>query len=147
MLSAKSNVLKSSGKTKAKLFFSSLASLSSPVFADNVPLSSPGDFLSILLSLVIVVALVFMLGYLMRRFNVTHAGSGQLKIMGSMALGTRERVLVIEVGNEQHLLGVTSQQITHLAKLQEPISPAVAPGESFKNKLSQYMQGKGQHHD
>ncbi|GAB3034725.1 flagellar biosynthetic protein FliO [Bowmanella dokdonensis] len=106
--------------------------------------------MSILLSLVLVIALVFMLGYLLRRFNVTHTGSAQLKVIGSMALGTRERILVIEVGQEQHLLGITTQNINHLAKLEHPIEVQKADGESFKDKLSLFMQGqgkKGAHHD
>lgn len=147
MLSVKSNALKNSDKTKAKLTFLSLALLSPAARADNLPLNSTGDFLSVFMSLLIVVAMVFMLGYLLRRFNVTHTGSGQLKIVGSMALGTRERVLVIEVGAEQHLLGVTGQQITHLAKLEQPLPSATASKESFKSKLSHYMQGKGVGHD
>ncbi|WP_088330191.1 flagellar biosynthetic protein FliO [Lacimicrobium sp. SS2-24] len=125
----------------AKLLLCSLAGFSLPVSADNIPLSSPADYVSILLSLALVVALVFMLGYLMRRFNVTHSGSAQFKLIGSMSVGTKERIMVVEVGEEQFLLGVTSQNINHLARLQTPIEVNSSSGEQFKNKLSQFMQG------
>ncbi|GGO63509.1 flagellar biosynthetic protein FliO [Bowmanella pacifica] len=132
----------------AKLLFGSLAWFSFPSFADNKPLNSPVDYLSVLLSLVVVIALVFMLGYIMRRFNVTQQGGGQMKVVGSMALGTRERILVIQVGEEQHMLGVTAQNINHLAKLDSPLEVAQPSGDNFKDKLTQLMQGqKGKTHD
>lgn len=125
----------------AKLLLCSLAWFTFPSFADNKPLNSPVDYLSVLLSLVVVIAMVFMLGYLMRRFNVTQHGGGQMKVVGSMALGTRERILVIQVGEEQHMLGVTAQNINHLARLETPLEVPQASGDNFKSKLSQLMQG------
>ena len=79
----------------------------------------------------------------MRRFNVTSAGQGQLKVVASMAAGTREKVMVIEVSGEQHLIGVTSNQINHLAKLENPISEAnETPAARFKDKFTQALAGK-----
>ncbi|GAC05456.1 flagellar biosynthetic protein FliO [Paraglaciecola sp. Hal342] len=79
----------------------------------------------------------------MRRFNVTGGSSGQLKVVASLAAGTKERVLVIEVGDEQHLIGVTAQNINHLAKLDTPIANDKPPsGENFKDKLNLFMAGK-----
>lgn len=84
-----------------------------------------------------------MLAFLMRRFNVTSSGSSQLKVIASMAAGTRERVLVIEVGDEQHLIGVTSHNINHLAKLENRLtSDKAGSGENFKDKLTQFMATK-----
>ncbi|GAC25562.1 flagellar protein FliO/FliZ [Paraglaciecola mesophila KMM 241] len=79
----------------------------------------------------------------MRRFNVTGGSTGQLKVIASLAAGTKERVLVIEVGEEQHLIGVTAQNINHLAKLDTPISNDKPPtGDNFKDKLNMFMAGK-----
>lgn len=81
--------------------------------------------------------------YLMRRFNVTASGSGQMKVVASMVAGTRERILVIEVGDEQHLIGVTSNNINHLAKLATPLTAPLTPsGSQFKDKLTQALAGK-----
>jgi flagellar protein FliO/FliZ len=79
----------------------------------------------------------------MRRFNVTATGNGQLNVVASMVAGTRERILVIEVGEEQHLVGVTASNINHLAKLETPLqkNSSVASG-SFKDKLTQALAGK-----
>ncbi|MGS2720436.1 flagellar biosynthetic protein FliO [Paraglaciecola aestuariivivens] len=79
----------------------------------------------------------------MRRFNVTHTGTSNMKVVASMMAGTKERVMVIEVGGEQHLLGVTAHNINHLATLNSPITTQSATGQdSFKDKLAMFMAGK-----
>ena len=119
------------------LFFSNQA------FSAAQDLSNPTSILSIFLSLLLVVGVVFMLAFLMRRFNVTQSGSSNLKVVASMMAGTRERVMVIEVGNEQHLVGVTAHNINHLAKLSQPLpNDSATNNEKFKDKLSMFMAGK-----
>jgi flagellar protein FliO/FliZ len=61
-----------------------------------------------------------------------------------MMAGAKERVLVIEVAGEQHLLGITAHNINHLATLTSLIdnSPASPGNENFKDKLALFMAGK-----
>jgi flagellar protein FliO/FliZ len=60
-----------------------------------------------------------------------------------MMAGSKERVIVIDVGGEQHLLGITAHNINHLAKLDSPIAMTSGnSGENFKQKLAQLMAGK-----
>ncbi|MFT7088627.1 MAG: flagellar protein FliO/FliZ [Glaciecola sp.] len=68
-----------------------------------------------------VIAIIFALAYIMRRFNVAQTGGGQMRVVASMMAGAKEKVMVIEVGGEQHLLGITAHNINHLAKLENPI--------------------------
>lgn len=113
--------------------------------AETKSLSNPTSIVSIFLSLLLVVGVIFTLAFLMRRFNVTPGGTGQLKVVASIMAGTKERVMVIQVGDEQHLLGVTNQNINHLAKLDTPLeSPAAGAGQNFKDKLTQALAGKMQ---
>jgi flagellar protein FliO/FliZ len=79
------------------------------------------SFISIFLSLLLVIAIIFALAYIMRRFNVTQAGNGQMKVVASMMAGAKEKIMVIEVGDEQHLIGVTAHNINHLATLHTPL--------------------------
>ncbi|MFQ3235021.1 MAG: flagellar protein FliO/FliZ [Paraglaciecola sp.] len=127
----------------------SLLALSSfSVHAEPETLSNPTSIVSIFLSLLLVIAVILVLAYLMRRFNVTSSGSSELKVIASLAAGTRERVLVIEVGNEQHLIGITSHNINHLAKLEVPLSTVKSTsGDNFKDKLALFMAGKTSHSD
>ncbi|MEP0356939.1 flagellar biosynthetic protein FliO [Paraglaciecola sp.] len=116
---------------------------SNRAFSAAQDLTNPTSILSIFLSLLLVVGVVFVVAFLMRRFNVTQSGSSNLKVVASMMAGTRERVMVIEVGNEQHLVGVTSHNINHLAKLSQPLPDDSATGnDKFKDKLAMFMAGK-----
>jgi flagellar protein FliO/FliZ len=130
-------------KSWAWVSLSPLISLSFCAQSEPQSLSNPSSVVSIFLSLLLVIAVVFMLAFLMRRFNVTHSGNSQLKVVASMMAGNRERVMVIDVGGEQHLLGVTAHSINHLAKLSQPLPDAKQMGgENFKEKLAFFMAGK-----
>ena len=84
-----------------------------------------------------------MLAFIMRRFNVTQTGSSQMKVVASMMAGTKERILVLQVGDEQHMVGITAHNINHLAKLETPLEqPAATPAEQFKDKFTQALAGK-----
>lgn len=78
----------------------------------------------------LVIALIIVLGWLLRRLRgaALLGGSRQLKIVASLAVGQRERVLVMQVGEEQWLLGVTAQQISSLGKLEQPLVIEPAKG-------------------
>lgn len=109
-------------------------------------ITNPMSVVSIFLSLLLVVGIIFALAYVMRRFNVTGGSNGHLQVVASMMAGTKEKVMVIQVGEEQHLIGVTGNNISHLSKLENNLSTAPV-GETpsaaqFKNKLAAAMAGK-----
>ncbi|WP_438864946.1 flagellar biosynthetic protein FliO [Neptunicella sp.] len=139
MLLVKSKESKSSAKILARPLLGGLFLHSQNVFAQSASPTDASTYVSILLSMIVVLALIFGLGYVMRRFNVTQTGSAQMKIVSSMALGNRERIMLIQIGDEQHLLGVTTQNINHLSKMENPVSPE-SGGEGFKDKLNQFMK-------
>lgn len=101
-------------------------------------LTSAGSILNVFLSLLVVVAIIFALAFIMRRFNVAQTGGGQMRVVASMMAGTKEKVMVIEVGDEQHLLGITAHNINHLAKLENPIQK-----ENKASPASANLSGKG----
>ena len=131
-------------KTWAWIALSSCSCISFEASSAPQSLSNPSSIVSIFLSLLLVIGVVFILAFLMRRFNVTQSGTSNLKVVASMMAGAKERVMVIEVAGEQHLLGVTAHNINHLATLSTPIDNSVAsPGnEKFKDKLALFMAGK-----
>ena len=53
--------------------------------------------------------------------------SEQLRVVSMLSVGAKERVMVIEVGKEQLLIGVTAGGITALHTLPEPLVVAPAP--------------------
>jgi flagellar protein FliO/FliZ len=115
--------------------------------ANSAPqtLSNPTSIVSIFLSLLLVIGVVFMLAFIMRRFNVTQSGTSNLKVVASMMAGAKERVMVVEVAGEQYLLGVTAHNINHLATLATPIdnsTSSTSGNDKFKDKLALFMAGK-----
>ncbi|TPV61918.1 flagellar biosynthetic protein FliO [Aestuariibacter sp. GS-14] len=147
MLLVKSKELKSSGKNLLKsvgYFVAPLTILLTPTANAAASITNPTSVLSIFLSLLLIVGIIFSLAYVMRRFNVTPGNSQHLKVVASLSAGARERVMVIQVGDEQHLIGVTAQNINHLSKLATPIvTQQHNPGGAmFKQKLVQAMAQK-----
>jgi len=81
------------------------------------------DAMTMILSLLMVLALIVGLGVVLKRFQPKSQGLKGLKIITSLHLGTKERLVVVEVADKQLLLGITSQQITLLQSLETAINP------------------------
>ncbi|WP_341501689.1 flagellar biosynthetic protein FliO [Gallaecimonas sp. GXIMD4217] len=74
----------------------------------------------LLLSLALVIAVVVALGYLVRRFQPGMLG-GPLKVVAQLPLGARQRLLVVQAGKQQLLLGVSQNEIRLIKELDEPL--------------------------
>lgn len=154
MLSVKSRESKSFGKSYLKsigyiaLFSFIPAICEAQESASTTPVvTEMGTILSISLSLLVVLGVIFALAYLMRRFTVTASGNGQMKVVASMMAGAKERIMVLQVGEEQHLIGITPQQISHLSTLATPIESAASSFSSgsqtgFKQQLVEAMASR-----
>ena len=111
--------------------------------SDNAPtLGSASSILTVFMSLLLVIAIIFALAYVMRRFNVAQAGGGQMRVVASMMAGSKEKIMVIQVGEEQHLLGVTAHNINHLSKLDEPLPSAANSSLANTNNSQLNFQQK-----
>ncbi|MBT2294261.1 flagellar biosynthetic protein FliO [Pseudomonas fluorescens] len=82
-----------------------------------------GQLAQLVLGLLLVLGLIFFLAWLLRRVQrAGPAGKGQvIDIVGSRALGPRDRLVLVQVGNEQILLGLSPGTITALHVLKEPV--------------------------
>lgn len=79
-------------------------------------------FGQILLSLAFVVLIIFIGAWMLKRLGrVNGLVSKDMRVLGNMAIGQRERILLLQVGKEQLLIGVTSSRISLLHELKEPI--------------------------
>lgn len=107
-------------------------------------MNTSAQLLSILLALMLVVGLILALAWIVRRIGPGGLLSrGDMRIVASMAMGTRERLVVVDVAGQQMLLGVTPTQINCLHVFDEPV---IQPGESgnratpaFREKLLEAM--------
>ena len=94
--------------------------------------------MSMILALLFVVFVIFAIAWVAKRFNLTPASSGHIKMISATSLGGRERVVVIEISGEQHAIGVTNQSVNHLFKLDQPLqTPKMAlPGNQLVDKIN-----------
>jgi len=104
-----------------------------------------GDFFQVFLGLAIVVIAIVAMAWIIKRTGyVNTRANGQLKVVGGLTLTQRERLLLIQVGKKQLLLGVSPGGISTLHELEENIEtnddnkPSM---ESFAQKF-QSLLGK-----
>ena len=107
-----------------------------------------GSVLQMVAGLALVVILIFALAWAVRRFgNVSSNGRGALRVIGALSMGARERVVLIEAGDKQILLGVAPGRVQTLHVLEEPIraQPASVPQPGgFAERLRTAMRGAQQ---
>ena len=80
------------------------------------------SFLPVLGSLALVVGAILVMAYVVKKMNLGFPGSKAIKVVSGLSLGQKERIVVIEVNGQQHLLGVTPSQVNYLLSLDEPIN-------------------------
>ena len=107
-----------------------------------------GQLTQLVFGLLLVLGLIFFLAWLLRRVQQAGpAGKGQvIELIGSRALGPRDRLMLVQVGNEQILLGLSPGTITALHVLKEPV-PMPATSEKATPEFAQHllkMLGKDQ---
>lgn len=87
--------------------------------------------------LIAVLALMLALAWLVKRYvQVPGMGKGQIKILGGISLGPRERAVLISVGGERVLLGVAPGRVQTLHVLQKTDSEEPAGEAGFGELLS-----------
>lgn len=111
-----------------------------------VPPPSPmsaGSVGGALFSLILVVALILALGWLARRMPGVARNSNVtgLRVVASLPIGQRERLLVVEVGDTQLLIGAGPGGIQTLHTLEQPLqeSPAATGPSPFAQLLAQHF--------
>lgn len=101
-----------------------------------------GQLTQLVLGLLLVIGLIFALAWLLRRVQSASPRNGQLiEVLGSRALGARDRLVLVQVGSEQILLGITPGRITPLHVLKEPLQvPATSQATSeFAQRLMELL--------
>jgi|SRR5690554_236804 len=103
-----------------------------------------GTLVSVLLALLGIIALILGLAWFAKRAGASGwSRSGDMKVVASLALGTRERLLLVDIANTQILLGVTAQNINTLHVFEQPvISSDNANRSDFSQKLLNIMKGQ-----
>lgn len=80
-------------------------------------------------SLVFILALVVGLAWLAQRLRLTPRSKiGVIQVLGDLPVGPKERVLLLQVGDRQALVGVGADGLRSLSLLDASVNLPAAPG-------------------
>ena len=104
-----------------------------PKAADPIAPASAGSLAQVTLSLLLVLAAVFAAAWLVRRLRTFGKfGAGAIEVIADVAVGTKERAVLVQVGKQQLLLGVAPGRVNTLHVLTEVVHvnplPSPPPG-------------------
>jgi flagellar protein FliO/FliZ len=113
-----------------------------------VPPASPlsvGSVAQLALSLAAIIALIFAVSWVLKRLKLgTVRGRGEIAIIDQLALGPRERIVLVRVGESQVLIGVGAGGLTELTPLATPIAIKNPPdAAAFADRLREFMKRPG----
>jgi len=95
---------------------------------------------SMIVSLLMVLALIIVSAFVLKRFNLTQQNSSQLRVIASLSLGAKEKVIVVQIGEEQLVLGVCPAQISLLKNLETPIESQTVKSAVLSGGLVNFLQ-------
>lgn len=102
------------------------------------PIGGGRHLASVTLALLAIIALIFLLSWFVKRFGQGgFAQNPHMKVLSALPLGTRERIVLIEAGGQQLLLGITATSINTLHVFNEPV--IVDSGRERSSDFSQKL--------
>ena len=119
-----------------------------PAYTPPTAAVSSGSILQVVFSLLLVLAAVVVVAWILKRINLPQYGAGSLlKVIGGVAVGQRERIVLVEVNDTWLVVGVAPGQVRTLHSMPKtdlPISQTGAPntesGKTFQSWLKQVME-------
>ena len=120
-----------------------------PPMTMATPTSSAGSLLQTIFALIFVLALLMGLAWFMKRYGAKAMGSNaRMRVVSSLSLGGRERVVLLEVGDQWIVVGASPGRVNALATLprQESDLPQLAAAQngpaaaSFSEWLKQTIE-------
>tara|TARA_R110002072_G_scaffold31735_18_gene97742 strand:- start:59456 stop:59800 length:345 start_codon:yes stop_codon:yes gene_type:complete len=96
----------------------------------------------------LIVVLILAFGFVAKRLGQHNfQGGGAMKIVSSLPLGIKEKLLLVQVGDQQILIGVTPTNISRIESFDgvvlEPApksKSSTGGGGDFRHKLQEIMQ-------
>ncbi|NOX26666.1 MAG: flagellar biosynthetic protein FliO [Gammaproteobacteria bacterium] len=120
-------------------------STQSTSIANNEPFAM-ANILQMLAGLAFVIILILLLGWFYRRFGTIGTNNNSdFRIVASLSMGQRERVVMLQVGHHQILLGVGPGHVEKIHVFDEPvIKESNSSGGSFSDSLAKVISQRGQ---
>ncbi len=112
--------------------------IAGPAAAEPPGLVGSSEVISMISSMFIVLAVIVALGWLYSRSRLAVSGQKDvIQIVATRALGTKERLMVIDVAGKQLLVGMTSTSVQTLHVFDEAIDveESLPPAPAFAARL------------
>lgn len=106
---------------------------------------SVGSLTQLTLSLLAIVALIIAISWALKRLKVAGPrGRGEIAVVDELALGPRERIVLLRVGESQVLVGIGAGGVVGLTPLATPIAiKAASSVPVFADRLREFMKRPG----
>jgi len=93
--------------------------------------SATGSLLQTLFALIVVLGVLGALAWFLKRYGPkAMGGAAGLRVVGSLSLGGRERLLVVEIGNQWIVVGASPGRVNALATMPKQESADMASGSA-----------------
>ena len=121
------------------------ALLAAPLAWGAEPHPGPGitQLVELLFGLLVVIAAVLLTARVLARLQRGQGiGNAEFRIISSLAVGQRERIVLLQIGKAQLLIGVTPSQVATLHVLAEPVVGMGAPVSTLSGGWLQKVLAK-----
>ncbi|MGS2717543.1 flagellar biosynthetic protein FliO [Eionea flava] len=102
----------------------------------------------------LVVGLIFLLAWFVKKMGSNHFSSSQLmKVTACLPLSTKEKLMVVQIGEEQVVIGVAPGFVGHITSLKNPLVPTdsidngntketALGNDTFSKLLTRFQKGE-----
>ncbi len=110
-----------------------------PSYAPPPPVGiSAGSMVQMVLSLLLVLGAVVLVAWLLKRVNLPqHAAGNLMQIKASVAVGQRERIVLMEVNDTWLVIGVAPGQVSALHTMPKAEMAAMLPADTQHSSTEQ----------
>lgn len=106
--------------------------------------ASVSQIMQIITSLLLVVGIIFAGAWFFRRYGRLHGMlNDDMKVVAGISVGQREKVIIVQAGDTQVMLGVSPGRVQALHVFDEPVIESARegePGGSAKAGFSDYLK-------
>jgi flagellar protein FliO/FliZ len=120
-----------------------LANDARPMAPVTVNGPSAGNLLQTIAALLFVLGLLAVFAWVMKRYGPRNSiGGANVKMVGALNLGGRERIIVVEVGEQWIVVGASPGRVNALATMpkQEGVAALLAPQQPASGSFAEWLK-------
>lgn len=116
----------------------------------NNPVST-SSILQVIVGLVVVLAVIAVSAFVLKRMGrFSSLDNGVLKVVATLTMGTRDRIVLLQAGEQQIVVGISPGRMQTLCQLEKPVEiddADVKSSGSFSEKLVSAMKSRSDSRD